>query len=126
EPLFKRGYRREHGEAPLKEDLAAGMLQLIGWNGETDLIDPLFGSGTFLFEGYLMARRIAPNRDRDFAFQRWLTFNRPAFQRAKDALKDAERPAPAQFIGFEHERDTFNIAQRIAQQYFPAGAFSLH
>jgi len=126
EPLFKRGYRWEHGEAPLKEDLAAGMLQLIGWNGETDLIDPLCGSGTFLFEGYLLARRIAPNLERDFAFQRWLTYNRPAYQRVKDALADEERPAPCQFIGYESDRDTFNTAQRIAQQHFPAGAFSLH
>lgn len=126
EPLFKRGYRLEHGEAPLKEDLAAGMLQLIGWDGSTDLIDPLCGSGTFLFEGYLLARRIAPNRDRDFAFQRWLNFDRAAYKRAKDALSAVERPTEQRFIGFEHDRKTFNTAQRIAQQYFPAGAFSLH
>ncbi|WP_269542781.1 THUMP domain-containing class I SAM-dependent RNA methyltransferase [Cerasicoccus fimbriatus] len=126
EPLFKRGYRWEHGEAPLKEDLAAGMLQLIGWDGSTDLIDPLCGSGTFLFEGYLLANRIAPNLEREFAFQNWLTFNRPAYQRAQKALRDAERQADIKMIGFEHERKTFNTLQRIAQQHFPAGAFSLH
>jgi len=126
EPLFKRGYRQEHGEAPLKEDLAAGILQLIGWEGESALIDPLCGSGTFLFEGYLLARRIAPNLDREFAFQKWLTFNMPAYRRAKEALRQAERPVESPFIGFEADADTFNILQRIAQRHFPAGAFSLN
>ncbi|WP_309396438.1 THUMP domain-containing class I SAM-dependent RNA methyltransferase [Cerasicoccus maritimus] len=126
EPLFKRGYRWEHGEAPLKEDLAAGMLQLIGWDGSTDLIDPLCGSGTFLFEAYLLANGIAPNLEREFAFQRWLNFNRPAYLRAKKALQAAEKPSQKQFIGFESDQKTFNTLQKIAQQHFPAGAFSLH
>ncbi|MGE9295930.1 MAG: THUMP domain-containing class I SAM-dependent RNA methyltransferase [Puniceicoccales bacterium] len=126
EPLFKRGYRREHGEAPLKEDLAAGMLQLVGWTGETGLIDPMCGSGTLLFEGYLLANRIAPNIDRDFAFQRWDTFNLSTFRRAKESLRKEERKAEIPFVGFEADRDSFNIAQRIAQKCFPAGAFSLH
>lgn len=126
EPLFKRGYRYEHGEAPLKEDLAAGMLQLVGYTGDVDLIDPLCGSGTFLFEGYLLANRIAPNRERDFAFQRWLNYDLSAYRRAKQSLIDAEREAKVQFIGYESDKQTFNTVQRIAQRHFPAGAFSLH
>jgi len=126
EPLFKRGYRLEHGEAPIKEDLAAGILQLIGWDGECGLVDPLCGSGTFLFEGFLLANRIAPNLDRDFAFQRWLTFDLPAFRRAKESLRQAERHQTLPFVGFETDKKTFDILQRIAQRHFPAGAFSLH
>ncbi|GHC03276.1 THUMP domain-containing class I SAM-dependent RNA methyltransferase [Cerasicoccus arenae] len=128
EPLFKRGYRYEHGEAPLKEDLAAGMLQLVGWDGSTTLIDPLCGAGTLLFEGYLLANRIAPNIDRDFAFQRWENYSLPAYRRAKEALRSLERQAgpKVQFIGYETDTKTFNTLQRIAQRHFPQGAFSLH
>ncbi|MEO0795132.1 MAG: hypothetical protein AAFX93_08225 [Verrucomicrobiota bacterium] len=126
EPLFKRGYRWEHGEAPLKEDLAAGMLQLVGWDGSTDLIDPLCGSGTFLFEGFLLANRIAPNLDREFSFQKWDSFNLPAYRRAKRSLEEAQRDADIKIVGYEADSETFNIMQRIAQRSFPAGAFSLH
>ncbi|MEE3178210.1 MAG: class I SAM-dependent RNA methyltransferase, partial [Verrucomicrobiota bacterium] len=51
-PLFKRGYRIEHGEAPMKEDLAAGLLSLSGWDRRSPLLDPMCGSGTLLFEAW--------------------------------------------------------------------------
>ncbi|PCH54519.1 MAG: RNA methyltransferase, partial [Burkholderiaceae bacterium] len=74
EPLFKRGWRMEKGEAPLKENLAAGILRLAGWTaGQTDrpFFDPMCGSGTFLVEAAQVALGLAPGAARTFAFE-WL------------------------------------------------------
>jgi len=68
--LFKRGYRQQLGEAPLRENLAAGILALLGWSPGEVLMDPLCGSATFLVEAGLMARGIAPGSRRGFAFER--------------------------------------------------------
>ena len=58
ESLHRRGYRQESVEAPLNEVLAAGMILMTGWNGETDFIDPMCGSGTLLIEAALIARNM--------------------------------------------------------------------
>ena len=70
EPLFKRGWRAEKGEAPLKENLAAGLLMLAGWTPEVPLLDPFCGSGTIAIEAALIASRRAPGLNRRFAFER--------------------------------------------------------
>jgi len=76
EPLSKRGYRTAAGEAPINEVLAAGILTLTGWNGTTPLVDAMCGSGTFLIEGAMKARNIAPGLKRQsFGFQRWPDFD---------------------------------------------------
>lgn len=85
EPLYRRGYRSERGEAPLKENLAAGVLALAGWNAEEPLFDPMCGSGTFLIEAAMMALRIPPGGGRSFGFERLLAHD-PALWRA---LRDA-------------------------------------
>ncbi|WP_338116367.1 THUMP domain-containing protein, partial [Vogesella urethralis] len=69
EALFKRGWREETGEAPLRENLAAGILLLAGYNGTQPLLDPMCGSGTFLVEAADIALNRAPGRDRRFAFE---------------------------------------------------------
>lgn len=71
EALFKRGYRQDAGEAPLRENLAAGILALTGWQPMDALYDPMCGSGTFLIEAALKARNIAPGLRRSFAFQQF-------------------------------------------------------
>ncbi|MDH3997539.1 MAG: class I SAM-dependent RNA methyltransferase [Desulfuromonadales bacterium] len=71
ELLHKRGYRQSVTVAPLRETLAAGILQLAGWNGQENLADPMCGSGSFLAEGVLMAQNQAPGLGRDFAFYNW-------------------------------------------------------
>jgi putative N6-adenine-specific DNA methylase len=69
--LFKRGYRREAGTAPLRENLAAGILRLTGWNdATTTLLDPMCGSGTFLCEAAMIALDLAPGLNRSFAFEK--------------------------------------------------------
>lgn len=71
ELLHRRGYRQSVTVAPLRETLAAGVLQLLGWDGTVPLADPMCGSASFLTEGALIARRRAPGLDRDFAFMSW-------------------------------------------------------
>ncbi|QNM96468.1 THUMP domain-containing class I SAM-dependent RNA methyltransferase [Chitinimonas koreensis] len=90
--LFKRGYRRETGEAPLRENLAAGILRLTGWQPGEPLLDPMCGSGTFLIEAALIARGIAPGGKRSFAFERYPQFDADAWARVKEAALAKERP----------------------------------
>lgn len=76
EPLFKRGYRLEHLEAPLKETLAAAIVRWSGWRGEGDFVDPMCGSGTLAIEAAMLARNIAPGLDRGaFAVERFSAFS---------------------------------------------------
>ncbi|MGZ8434034.1 MAG: THUMP domain-containing class I SAM-dependent RNA methyltransferase [Candidatus Binatia bacterium] len=80
EPLFKRGQRIATGEAPLRENLAAGILRLAGWTPGIPLLDPMCGSGTILVEAACMALDIAPGLGRQFAFEKFLNFNLTAWR----------------------------------------------
>jgi putative N6-adenine-specific DNA methylase len=93
DPLFKRGWRKSAGEAPIRENLAAGILRLARWSTETALFDPMCGSGTFLIEAALMARRIAPGSGRRFAFEKLLSFELRTFDDIRADLRAEERPA---------------------------------
>lgn len=75
EALFKRGYRRDALAAPLRENLAAGMLALAGWRPGTPLCDPFCGSGTILIEAAMIACDMAPGRSRSFGFERLAWFD---------------------------------------------------
>jgi len=80
ESLHKRAYRVEQTEAPLNEALAAGMLLLAGWNGQTNFVDPMCGSGTLLIEAALIALNIPPGIYRkEFAFEKWNDFDEELF-----------------------------------------------
>lgn len=80
ESLHRRGYRQEAVEAPLNEILAAGMILLSGWQGETDFIDPFCGSGTIAIEAALIARNISPGVFRkEYAFEKWEDFDQELF-----------------------------------------------
>ena len=82
ESLHRRGYRQENVEAPLNEVLAAGMILMTGWRGETDFIDPMCGSGTLLIEAALIARNISPGVFRkEYAFERWADFDSELFDK---------------------------------------------
>ena len=70
EPLYKRGYRKDTAEAPLRENLAAGIVALTGWDGAEPLLDPMCGSGTLVIEAALMALAIPPGHARGFGFER--------------------------------------------------------
>ena len=80
ESLHRRGYRQESVEAPLNEVLAAGMILMTGWKGDTDFVDPMCGSGTLLVEAALIARNMSPGIFRKkFAFERWSDFDQELF-----------------------------------------------
>lgn len=80
EALFKRGYRVSQGEAPLRENLAAGIIALSGWKVDEPFYDPMCGSGTFLVEAGLMAGNIAPGKNRHFAFEKFTSFQEKVWQ----------------------------------------------
>lgn len=81
ESLHKRGYRVANTQAPINEALAAGMLLLAGWKGQSDFYDPMCGSGTLLIEAALIARNIAPGIYRKgFAFEKWADFDADLFE----------------------------------------------
>ncbi len=81
ESLHKRGYRVAQTEAPINEVLAAGILLLSGWRGDSPLVDPMCGSGTFLIEAALIAANINPGvYRRSFAFEQWPDFDRELFE----------------------------------------------
>ncbi len=96
EPLYKRGFKSAAVEAPLKENLAAGILRLTGWKpGEEALCDPMCGSGTFLIEAAQMGLDVAPGLGRHFAFERFKHFERDTWlpiRKAADARRQAPRP----------------------------------
>lgn len=75
-PLYKRGYRKEQGPAPINEILASGIIKLSGWKGDAPFLDPMCGSGTIAIEAGLLASDIPPGKFRQFyGFQRWRNYN---------------------------------------------------
>lgn len=95
EPLFKRGYRSAAGEAPLRENLAAGILRLAGWTPGEALLDPMCGSGTLPIEAALMALDIAPGARRSFGFEKLKNFDRKRWDKLKSDTLARERPRTA-------------------------------
>lgn len=87
EPLNRRGYRVRAAEAPLNENLAAGLLRLAGWTPDTPLLDPMMGGGTLLLEAAMMALNIAPGLKRHFAFEQLNSFDKVEWTRLR---KDAQ------------------------------------
>lgn len=85
ESLHKRGYRQSQGDAPLNEVLAAGMILLSGWKGESDFLDPMCGSGTLPIEAAMIAKNIPPGKLRkSFAFMNWRDFDSELFEKIKE------------------------------------------
>jgi len=110
EPLFKRGWRADKGEAPLKENLAAGLLALAGWAPEVPLLDPFCGSGTIVIEAATIASGRAPGLNRRFAFERLKGFDSHAWRVLKDAARANVRDdAPALLRGSD-------ISTRVVEQ----------
>ena len=93
EPLFKRGYRRDADEAPLRENLAAGLLALAQWTPERMLLDPMCGGGTIVAEAAQIAAQRAPGLARTFAFQKLAWYDGPTWQRIRQRAHDRVRPA---------------------------------
>ncbi len=111
ELLHRRGYRTAVAAAPLRETLAAGCLQLLGWNGTQPLADPLCGTGTFLLEALLLAGRRAPGLRREFAFMRWPGYRSGLWQsQCAEALR-RERPCPVILSGGDADAAAIDAAR---------------
>ena len=94
--LYQRGLKRHGAKAPLRETMAAGILQYAGYRPEMPLVDPMCGSGTFSLEAAMMAKKIAPGMQRDFAFMQWPAFKPRQWQHFKKvaAQKTSSPPEP--------------------------------
>jgi putative N6-adenine-specific DNA methylase len=89
--LFKRGYRSVTGEAPLRENLAAGILRLAGWQPQMPLLDPMCGSGTFLTEAGMIALDMAPGLNRSFGFEKLQGFDQKAWQALREKAQERKK-----------------------------------
>jgi len=115
ESLHRRGYRQETTEAPLNEVLAAGMILMSGWKGETDFIDPMCGSGTLLIEAALIARNINPGVFRkEFAFERWNDFDKELFDNIYND-DSQEREFEHHIYGYDIDIKAVNTARLNAR-----------
>ncbi len=111
EPLFKRGWRQETAEAPLRENLAAGILRLAGWPGHHALFDPMCGAGTLPIEAAWMAQRIAPGSKRRFAFEKLLNFDERSWRRLRESSIARQLPAcPVPIYAADNDRRALESA----------------
>jgi putative N6-adenine-specific DNA methylase len=90
--LFKRGVRQHTNIAPIRENLAAGILKLAGWQPGIPLLDPMCGSGTFLIEAAQMSLNIAPGVGRHFAFEKLKNFDAPLWEKLRAEALAAQKP----------------------------------
>ena len=92
QPLYQRGFRKSSVEAPIRENLAAGILALSGWEPGEPLLDPMCGSGTFLIEAAMIALNQAPGLKRNFGFEHWSNFDSIHFKKIKSEYQSNIRP----------------------------------
>ncbi len=116
EPLFKRGWRKEGGQASLRENLAAGILKLTGWTGDQVLLDPMCGSGTLLIEAALLAGGVPPGRGREFAFRHLLNFDRHAWETVREQSPRVDRSQGLSLRGFDREQKAVDAARQHGHQ----------
>jgi putative N6-adenine-specific DNA methylase len=110
--LFRRGWRTVAGEAPLRENLAAGILRLAGWSAPTPLLDPMCGSGTFLVEAAMMALDVAPGLNRSFGFERLAGYDSKAWQGLREkALARRKASAALPIYGRDKSGDALALAR---------------
>ena len=112
ESLHRRGYRQESVEAPLNEVLAAGMILMSGWKGDTDFIDPMCGSGTILIEAALIAKNMAPGLFRkEYAFEKWSDFDADLFDEIYND-ESQERDYKHHIYGYDIDIKAVNTAMQ--------------
>ena len=112
EPLFKRGQRVSTGEAPLRENLAAGILRLAGWVPGAPLLDPMCGSGTILLEAACMALDIAPGLGRHFSFEKFKNFDMRGWRELWQRSAARQKPKiPLPIYGSDLSGDVLKAAR---------------
>ncbi len=117
ESLFKRGYRAEKGEAPLKENMAAAIIMLTNWlaNPVRPFVDPTCGSGTFTIEAALLAKNIAPGLKREFAFESFPWFDNEILETEREkARAQIREDVTLDISGFDIDGKMIELAKRNA------------
>ena len=115
EALFKRGYLQDTGEAPMRENLAAGLLLLAGYDGTQPFQDPFCGSGTIVIEAAWIATRRAPGLMRRFGFEKLKNFDAALWKKLQHEAETQIRPAPALISGSDNDRYMIRAAVANAQ-----------
>jgi putative N6-adenine-specific DNA methylase len=111
ESLHKRGYKLATNIAPINEVLAAGLVMLSGWDGESDFMDPMCGSGTILIEAAMIACNIPPNLMRkEFAFERWPDWDVDLFEKIEESLLNKTREFHFKILGYDKSPSVVNKA----------------
>lgn len=116
EPLFKRGWREDKGDAPLKETLAAVMIAASGWDAAAPLYDPCCGSGTIAIEAAQVACNIAPGMLRRFGFERLRPHAARDWQALKEEAQAAQREPTADVFGSDVAHRMVDFAERNAHR----------
>ncbi|MGX5790507.1 THUMP domain-containing class I SAM-dependent RNA methyltransferase [Staphylococcus equorum] len=115
--LNKRGYRLAQGEAPIKETLAASLIRLANWTGDTPLIDPFCGSGTIAIEACLIAQNIAPGFNRDFVSEKWDMMPDNLYDEMRDeADQQANYDRKLEIYASDIDSEMIDIARRNAEE----------
>ncbi|MBD3948184.1 class I SAM-dependent RNA methyltransferase [Tuanshanicoccus lijuaniae] len=113
--LFKRGYRVDKGGAPLKENMAAALIQLTTWHPDRPLYDPTCGSGTILIEAALIGHNIAPGFNRSFAAEEWTMLNPEVWQEVRDEAESlANYDIELDLLGTDIDHRMIDIAKQNA------------
>lgn len=112
EPLFKRGYRQDQVNAPINEVLASGMLQLAGWDGKGNFLDPMCGSGTILIEAAMIAMNLPAQLFREkFGFENWRNFDKDLFEKIKEYRLNKVKEFTGRIIGYDKDPLAVSIAK---------------
>ncbi|AQX12986.1 DNA methylase [Elizabethkingia meningoseptica] len=110
-PLFKRGYRKEQTKAPINEVLAAGMLQLAGWDGKGNFLDPMCGSGTLLVEAGMIAMDLPAQIFRnEFGFMNWKNYDAELFDKIKEFRVNRVKAFDGKIVGYDIDEDALDVA----------------
>jgi len=121
ESLFKRGWRRDGFDAPLKENLASGLLALSNWTPDQGLLDPFCGSGTIAIEAALQSAGVAPGARRRFGFERMKGFDRTGWDRLRSGPTRARRATPTIFASDVSEAALAAARANYARTGLPEG-----
>lgn len=115
--LFKCGYRVEKGGAPIKENMAAAIIELSNWYPDKPFIDPTCGSGTFCIEAAMIGMNIAPGFNRDFAFEEWNWVDADLVQQVRDEAEEkANYDIELDISGFDIDGRMIDIAKKNAEE----------
>lgn len=126
EPLFKRGQRVSGADAPLRENLAAGIVRLAGWTPETVLLDAMCGSGTIVLEAACMARQLPAGGTRRFGFEQLLVHQPAVWERQRAGVCAAQRAdAPTKIYASDRDPGMIRLAAQTFRQAGVAEAIHL-